>query len=279
MKYPSVYNYVDFRVYLKDLFTFRNSKNKKFSYRFFSRRAGFASPNFLQLILSGKRNLTNESIGKIAKGFGLKKKEREFFENLVFMNQATVHEEKNHYYKKMMSMKGYTKINRLEKDSFEYFSNWYFPVIREIVSLGNRKQTPEQIANLLTPKITPQEADKALKLLLKLGLVKKSNDCWESRDKAITTEPGIKSIILKNYHKEMLRLASESLDRFPAQERDVSALTLSLKNERIIEIKERLAELRKELLEIACSDQDSDRVVQINLQLFPLTTNEIGGKK
>ena len=77
MEYPIVYDYSDYRAFLKDMYLFRKQHTKYFSYRAFANKAGFAAPNFLKLVTSGQRNLTNESIAKVAKGFGLKKRERE----------------------------------------------------------------------------------------------------------------------------------------------------------------------------------------------------------
>jgi len=215
MKCPHVYDYRDYRLFLKDLFYYRKQKNNYFSYRYFAKKAGFVSPNFLKLVTEGKRNLTNTSIAKIAKGFGLKKLEREFFESLVFMNQATSHEEKNHYYKKMMAMNGANPIHKLEKESFDYFSKWYYPVIREIVMFGDRKYSPEQIASFLNPKISVKEVKKALGLLMKLGLIEKNTTGhWEQSDRVVSPRPGVKSLVITNFHKEMLRLARESAAAF-----------------------------------------------------------------
>ncbi len=277
IKCPAVYDYLGYRVFLNDLFLYKKENSKNFSYRYFSQKAGFVSPNFLKLVIDDQRNLTNTSIAKMAKGFGLKKQEREFFENLVFMNQAASHEEKNHYYKKMMAMRGYNKIHKIEKENFEYFSKWYYPVIREIVMFGDRRHTPGQVASLLNPKITVKEAEKALSLLLNLGLIKRDSDgCWQQNDKAVSPGRGVKSLIITNFHKEMLKLATEAIDRHPAAERDISALTLSINNGTVMAIKEKLALFRKELLEFACNDEDSDQVIQVNLQLFPLTKSHIG---
>lgn len=272
MKCPDIYNYLDFRAYLKDLFNYNKKNKKNFSYRYFAMKAGFTSTGFLKLVIDGKRNLTNESIAKIAKGFSIKKREREFFENLVFMNLAKSHEERNHYYQKMISMKGNTKINRIEKARYEYFSKWYYPVIREIVSFGDRRHTPAQIARILNPEITPKQAKIALKLLTELELIKKDeSDCWEKCNKAISTGPEVKSLVVTNFHKEMIKLADESFERHPARERDISALTLSVKKDSMEEIKERVIAFRKELLEYSCTHKNLDEVIQINIQIFPLT--------
>lgn len=271
MECPIVYDYLDYRAFLRDLFEYNKAENKNFSYRYFSRDAGFASPNFLKLVIDGQRNLTNTSIAKIAKGFRLRKQEREFFENLVFMGQASAHDEKNHYYRKMLSVRSYTDSHRLEKASYDYFSRWYYPAIREIITFDDRRHTPKQIADRLNPKITPKEAEKALELLLGLGLIKKdSTGRWEQSDKIISTGPEVRSLVISNYHREMLKLASDSIENCPSEERDITALTLSINREALADIKARMTSLRRELLELAGNDENSDQVYQINLQVFPL---------
>ena len=172
MKRPLVYDYLDYRAFLADMYQFRKQCGVHFSYRWFSQKSGFSSPNYLQLVINGKRNLTNTSIAKIAKGFGLKRREREFFENLVFMNQADTGEEKNHYYLKMLSVTQKNNVRTLEEDQYEYFSKWYYPAVREIVGCENADITPEGIAARLEPAITAQEVRSALKLLHRLKLVK-----------------------------------------------------------------------------------------------------------
>jgi uncharacterized protein (TIGR02147 family) len=274
MEPPNIYQYLDYRAYLKDLFEFRKQKSKNFSYRYFSGKAGFASPNFLKLVIDGERNITNESIAKIAKGFGLNKQEREFLENLAFMNQASDHDGTDHYYKKMMAMRGFVKIHQLEKNRYTYFSKWYYPVVREVIMFGDRKHNPAQIAVMLKPPITPKEAEKALKLLSDLELINQDEDgIWSQNEQAISTGPEVKSLLAAKFHKAMIAKAVEALDRLPAAERDISGVTISINHNRISDIKKKVAAFRKELLELACNDQDPPtQVLQVNLQVFSLSS-------
>jgi len=268
---PLVYNYMEYRLFLQDMYDYQKKNQKKFSYRFFSAKAGFSSPNFLKLVILGLRNLTNESVAKISKGFELKKWEREFFENLVFMNQAKSHDEKNHYYLKMAEAKGYMKIHKLEKASYDYFSQWYHPVIRELISFGSRKYAPDEIAVMVNPPISPKQAKKSLKLLQELNLIKKDGKGrWKKCDKVVSTGPEVKSIILGNYHKEIIQLASEAIDRFSSKDRDISGLTLSVKRDTLPKIKEKIARFREELLELTYDEKDANQVIQVSIQAFPL---------
>jgi uncharacterized protein (TIGR02147 family) len=70
----------------------------------------------------------------------------------------------------------------------------------------------------------------------------------------------------------MMKRASESIELFDHTERDISSLTLALGPNGIVRLKERLAEIRRELLGL--SEQEAGvatQVVQLNLQLFPLS--------
>jgi uncharacterized protein (TIGR02147 family) len=280
MNRPCIFDYIDYREFLKDMFAFKKETTPSYSYRFFSRLAGFSSPNFLKLVMDGQRNLTNTSIAGIAKGFKLKKPEREFFENLVFMNQATDHAEQDHYYRKMIAAKSHGKVKTIEAAQYEYFSRWYLPVIRELAMFGNRRQTAEQMAERLVPTVRAKDIEAALRRLEDLGLIQKDeNGCWKQTDTLVSTGPEVKSLLITNFHKEMLRLAEESIARHPAKNRDITALTISLNKNRLPELKQKIAEFRKDILKEFAMEEDSNQVVQINIQAFPLTKPDDEGEK
>ncbi len=272
MKRPIIYDYQNYRTYLKDMFCYKKYKNKHFSHRAFAKRVGFSSPSSLSRFINGERNLTSSSLAKVVKGFAIKTKEREYFENLVFMNQASSHDEKNYYYQKMMRLKGFSSDHKIEKSHYEYFSKWYYPVIREIISFGSREYTAKEIANILNPKITVQDAEKALKLLLNLGLINKDqDDKWQRNEKGLTTGPEVSSIIITNFHKEMIKLATESFDRHPVDKRDISGVVLNVNSKSINKIKARIDAFRNELMEMALQEDTTNQVFYVSIQGFPLT--------
>lgn len=272
MDRPAVFKFIDYRAYLRAMFDYHKATVRHFSYRYFARKAGFAAPNFIKLVMDGKRNLSSASISKIAKGFTLKKKERDFLENLVLMNQAADHEERNFYYKKMLSLNGDTGAAKIEKEQYEYFSKWYYPVIRELVTFGDRRYTPAEIAAMLNPPITEHEARKALKLLANLKMIRlDAHGCWRQCNDIISTGPEVKSMAVANFHREMIRLGAEAIERVPARERDISALTISIDSGRLTDLKEKIAQFRREILDLAHDEKRPDQVIQMNLQLFPLS--------
>ena len=134
MKKPSVLEYLDYRQFLRDAFGYRKEQSRAFSHRYFAEKARFSSPNFLQLVMTGKRNLTHKSAGQVAEAFEMGKREQEYFESLVFMNQAETQDERNRYFLRLASVRGARSARRIEKAQYDYFSHWYYPVIREVAT-------------------------------------------------------------------------------------------------------------------------------------------------
>src|SRR5262245_50256954 len=104
---PNIYEYLDFRSFLRDMFVFRKQENSAFSFRMFSRTAHLKSSNFLKLVMEGKRNLSSQTIQGFAQALKLSKEETDFFENLARFGQAQGAEEKSRYYEKIVRFKSY----------------------------------------------------------------------------------------------------------------------------------------------------------------------------
>jgi uncharacterized protein (TIGR02147 family) len=277
MKKIDIFEYDNYRVYLKDLYKFYKETKPQFSYRYFSQKAGFRSPNFLQLVIEGKRNLSPESIEKFTNALKLAKKEAEFFRILVHLNQARTVGEKKIYAEQLMQFRPFRYIHPLRQDQYRYYTDWYNIPIRELTTLPEFSEDPAWVARRLIPSISPQQAQKALDLLLQLGLLKRDETGrLVQTDAFISTGDEVMSTSVANYHRTMIEKGAEALDRFPMPDRDISSVTMALSDKNFREIKALIQRFRKELLAIADQDQDPEGVYQVNFQLFPLAK---GAKK
>lgn len=267
----NIYQYLDYREYLRALYTHLKATKPQFSFRFFSKQAGFASPNYLKMVMDGQRNLSQASIIKFREGLKLAKDEAEFFENLVHYTQSKTLHEKNQYYERLASSKAYIKIHRLEKESFDYFSKWYNVAIREMASLKGCRDNPTWIATHLKPTITIAEAQNALNTLTNLGLIEKNGNRLQKAKGNLSTERDLYSVSVANIHKELITKGMESIDRVDGKLRDISALTVAIKEEQIPAVKEMVQNFRRQLHSLLQDDKDADIVYQINIQFFPMT--------
>ncbi len=269
-----LFEYMNFRDFLRDFYEHKRQEHSFYSYRLFSQKAGFSSPNFLKLVIDGKRNLSKESVFKCMRALNLTKPETDYFENLVFFNQSQTLDEKNAYLAKLLKHRKKSEPGRIEESEFEYYSAWYHPVIRELATAKDFRDDFRALGKMIIPAISGDEVQKSVQLLLKLGyIVRSEQGGYEKTSLSLSTGPQVRSVAVANYHKEMLRLASESIERIPAGRRDISSLTLSVSDETYAMLKEKIVAFRRELLSIAEAQPRADIVAQVNIQLFPLSQN------
>lgn len=271
-KHPVIFEYDNYRAYLKDLYTYLKGSTSHFSYRYFSRKAGFRSPNFLKLVIEGKRNLSQESVERFVHALKLRKDEAEFFRALVHLNQAETIDERKHCAEQLMRFRPFRRIHPIRKDQFDYYSKWYHVAIRELTSIAEFSEDPSWVAGALTPPVSPAQARKALELLVGLGLLERDESGrLRQTDSLITTGDEVVSASVADYHREMIKKGGEAIERFPAAKRDVSSVTVAVSEKTFKEMKESIQRFRKELLAMADKDKNPEAVYQINFQLFPLT--------
>ncbi len=267
-----IYNYLDYRRFLKNYYAEqKDKKGSAFSFRSFARQAGLSSPNFLKLVMDGKRNLGPDGIKSFAKALKLSKEDAVYFENLVHFNQCSTDDERNEWYKRLSASKKYREVREIEKDYFVYFSRWYYAAVRELVLLPDFKEDPDWISRRLSPPITVKEAETALELLQKLGFLKRQKGKLVQAEQNITTAREIISLAIANFHRQMIQRAAESIDRTKPERRDISSLTIALSREKFQEAKRRIQEFRRELNVLLSEDASPDSVYQINFQLFNLS--------
>lgn len=272
-KAVDVFQYLDYRAFLRDHYLDRKARGRGFSYRVFSRRAGLRSPNYLKLVIEGERNLTPMMATRFAQACGLQEESASFFENLVAFNQAKNGREREECFARLTGYRRYRTVRRLDLKHAEYHAKWYLPAIRELAARADFRNDPDWIARSLAPVITIQQAKEALKTLLELGLLAEDEDGQlRQSEPLVSTGPELHQVYVAKYHRMMMRRAAASIELFSSDQRDVSSLTLCLGPDGIDRIKQRLRSFRRELLELSELEDDPQQVVQINFQAFPLSS-------
>ncbi len=271
-----VYQYLDYRKLLKDLYQERKTANANFSYRYISLKTGIRSSGYFANILSGKSNISLKLVLKLSQLFGLKRPEAEYFELLVLFNQSKTHDEKNHLFDRILKLKK-SKIKTLLPEYHEYFGNWYYVVIRELLDFHAFSGDYDELARRLSPPITPKEAERAITVLENLGLIQKNpKGVYERLDALVTTGEEVQSTAIVNFQKQTLDLAKRSFDLVPKEARDISTLTVSISSKNLQRIRERIRNVRREILELAKADPFTDTVYQLEFLAFPVTQPKEG---
>ena len=268
-----VFGYRNYRQFLADYYRLRKNTEYGFSYRRFARTVGLRSPNYLKLVAEGARNLTSDMAARFAEACGLKGEGAAYFCDLVAFNQAGSEPERERCYERLRGHRRYRNVFKLDSAHARYHGHWYIPAIRELAASPDFRAEPKWIARRLRPRIAPRDAQRALDVLSELGLLAADDDgVLRQSQPLLSTGEGPLGHHIVSYHRAVLERAAEALELFSREEREFGALTLRITQERFESIKHQLYALRQQLLQDSADDTDATLVVQLNMQLFPLTT-------
>ncbi|MGE0614425.1 MAG: TIGR02147 family protein [Bacteriovoracia bacterium] len=269
---PNVFEYDDYRAFLADFYVHRKEVEAGFSFRNFARRAGLKSPNFLKLVIEGKRNLTEASLQQFLRALRMTRIQADFFSDLVLMSQTENDGVRDQIREKVRKIRLKRRVRALSEQQLNYYTAWYYIPLREMVTHPGFREDPIWIAQHMIPRILPSEAIRGIERLLEMGLLQRNDQGKLVQiDENITTGDEVKSEQVAEFHRSTMRLAAESFDVIPRELRDVSSITCSISEETAAKAKVLIQQFRKDLLAFCSQDAKAERVYQINFQFFPVT--------
>ena len=138
---PSIYGYHDYRKFLKDWLSYKKLSQSNFSLRSIAKTAGVAT-GYINMILSGSRNLSKKGLTKLSPHLGLSKTELSFLNQLRIVSDSELQFERLQALKKIQRFQGYKQINKNEVETYKYLTKWYHVAIREMTALTDFQLNP-----------------------------------------------------------------------------------------------------------------------------------------
>jgi uncharacterized protein (TIGR02147 family) len=267
---PEIYRYYDYHAYLRDYCDWRKVVNGYFSLRYIGGKVGLDA-GLVVRILQGKRPISLKKIPVFVSLLGLSNRRAEYFELLVLYGRAKSDKEAKQYFERLLS---FTTLGgkRVERQKYEFYQEWYYTAIREILSFYPLIDNYDALAAMMVPTITTKDAKKAIELLENLGMIiRKRGGGFELTEKYLTTGDEWRSFAIQRFQQKSIDLASHALESIPKAVRDISTVTLTINRDSMDKIRERVRQFHKEMLEISEQGGLGDQVYQVNLQVFPLT--------
>lgn len=266
-----IIEYIDFRQYMRDFYDERKRRSA-FTWREFSRIAGFSSSAYMKVVCDGASKLSKIGVERVGAAMGLTGFEMDYFRAMVKFGQADSEEKKKAAYGEMLAVAKQYKIRVLSGDLFEYYDSWRNPVLRELAPLMPGA-TPGEIAKKIYVETSAQEVRESLDFLTKTGLLKKKDDgTLVQSESSVKGATDATRLALRGMHRQMSELATPALD-LPKEERNFSGVTMGVSRESYARIVDVLNECRKKIIAIAGEENNIEQVYRVNLQLFPLTRN------
>lgn len=272
MSLPSIYNYLDYRMFLRDWYDAKKAANPRFSHRAFVRRTGQRSPSLLADLIAGRRSMPPKLVKPIAKAMGLDAAQTRFLGRLVDLDRAQTPEQRNEAWDQIAGSRRFRAARQVEGNSFTYVSTWYYPAIRELARRRDFRPDPTWIASTLRPVISVAQARQALAVLFDLGMLERVDDAVRQAEGAVVTPREVAGLAVHNYHRGMLELAGSAIDSFKHTERHYTGVTVCVPESLVPRLKREIAAFAEQVLEM-CDGAEAapQRVHQIQIQLFPLS--------
>jgi uncharacterized protein (TIGR02147 family) len=252
--------------------------NPAFSQRAFARKLGVA-PGFLNEVLAGKKNLSNQTAFKLAARLELSREETEVFCALVQLELTRDLDARRKIIERLrgLNLDGQVPAD-LSVEVFAAIADWYHVAIRNLVELDGARLTPAEAARRLG--ITELEAELALDRLLKLELIER-NEAKPSGYSRTEPHSWIESQApngaLRRFHRQMLAKAMESLETQSNAEKVVATHTLAVPDAAFAEADRLIDEFLLKMAKLAELPGPRTQVYHLGLQYFNLTP--LSGRK
>lgn len=279
---PVLAEYTDFRRFLKDIYDYRRATEgtglRPYSYSTFSAAADIKSPNYLKLIIEGRRNLSEDMIGRFARALRLNRAEAEEFRALVRYGQASQPLERNHFLKELADLRAQRAFDsgHINQRSWEKVPGWIGWVLYAMTEQSNVAFDPSVLEKLFRARATADDIRHSLDKLLTSGDLARgpaNDEVVKARD-LIESPQELPVALIRKLQAELIYLGIESLFRDSPKEREFGAMTVAMTEEEFQQVRFEIRQLRKRLQKdflVKRKSTKGDRVFQLNIQLFPVT--------
>jgi uncharacterized protein (TIGR02147 family) len=279
---PGLGEYTDFRQYLKDVYDWRRTHEstgfRPYSYSTFSAAADIKSPNYLKLIIDGRRNISEDMINRFARALRLQKSELEEFRALVRYGQASEPIERNQFLKTLADLRARRALDsgEITESNWQKVPGWIGWVLYAMSEQSNVKFEPQTLTKLFRAKASPDDIRVSLRKLMESGELARDMETGEvSKGRDLVESPQDLPVpLIRKLQAELIYLGIESLFRDSPKEREFGAMTLSMTEEEFQAVRFELRQMRKRLqrdILVKRKATKGDRVYQMNIQLLPLT--------
>jgi uncharacterized protein (TIGR02147 family) len=280
---PRLAAFTDYRQFLKEFYEYKRAQTRTdlrpYSYATFAAAADIKSPNYLKLIIDGQRNLSSEMAKKFARATGLGREEVEEFLALVDFTQATEPIERNRYLKVLADLRvqQQLKSGEIKAETWEKVPGWVTWVLYALTDQSGVKFEPDRLFELMRGKARPDEIRRCLDRLLESGeLVRDADSGQISKGRELMSgSENVPVALVRKLQAELIYLGLESLFQDQPQDREFGAQTLALTDDEFEILKFELRQFRKRWFKdvsVARKSTKGRRVFQLNIQLFPVTS-------
>jgi uncharacterized protein (TIGR02147 family) len=273
---PQILSYTDYRLLLRDFYHYKKSLKSGFSFRQFAARCGMKSPNYIQLVILGQRNLSNEAAPKVAQALGLRLYEKKYFIALVEFDNAGGTQSESEKRKQILQARSKLVMRQIPADHRAVLNNPHCLVIRELCSLRDFEYSPSWVCNKLAYSISEDTAAQCLSLLSASGHIQQDKTGrWQMSEPHIDTGHNFDEFQVLKFHIETLKVWCQILPNLSKDSRELGVLNIPINSQKIPEFKNRIRNFQDEIIGWLEAEDNPDTLVQLGTYLVPLSKNSV----
>ena len=269
MPETNIYQYVDYRSYLKDRFRWLQTRDNTFSQRKLARTAGFANPGFFNEVIQGRRKLSSAAIDRMGVGLSLEANETEFLRVLVAYTEAKDMGEKEAAHQKLELRRNRHFFRRLNQSQSKYYLDFNYPLVRAAIEACDFRGNYQVLGDFLRPPMQAASVKRYVRDLCEWGLANQDRDGKYQVTHSFLEPPEEMKDALVRLQQAWLSQSVYHLNTVPAAERHVSSALLTVGENTYKAILKQVEKMREEILRMVREDKSADRVVLFNIQVLP----------
>ncbi len=275
---PDIFSYHDHLAFLKEWVAYLKATQSRFSLRALAKVSGLAS-GYLPMVLGGTRPLSAAALAKMIPHLGLSANEQSFLDCLLILGTSESHDARIMALERMKKFGQFRTHNERETAAYHYLTHWYYVAIREMAARTGFKDDPEWVQEQLRFQVSLKEVKEALEFLFKYKYIEKGkNGKILAPTETLNCQGGIYRVGLSHFHREIMRLAGEAIDKVPREERNIMGHTCSLSEKNFLKARTIAEEAIQKIQELTVAEQDGEAVYHMEVALFPLTHKQNGSK-
>lgn len=273
----NVFDFVDFRMFLKDYQAQRQAVDTSFTRSRFCRELGLPNTrSFFNDIVKGTRPLSKTYVERFVIALEMNENEAQYFRVLVEFNQSEIPRERELLFDRLVSLNN-TPKRLISPEEYEFYRHWHHTTIFSLLDVLEFRDDYAALAKRIFPPVSAAQARASITLLKKLGLIHKREDgVWKPTAKTLDSGPYVRNELVQQYQLQCLELSKRAIIRETRVPRNFSTLTLSISRESGALIEDKLQKFKSEVRAIAHRETaPADRVYQLNIQYFPQSLPEV----
>ena len=251
----------------------RIGSNPSYSLRAYSRDLE-VTPSYLSEVLNGKKTLSHKMASKIAPKLGFDSSKQEAFVLLSLIEREKSPPLREALVSSLNRLMGEDfKVTDLEVENFRLISQWYHFPILEMTELVDFNFEPSSIAKKL--EISRYEASSAIERLVALGMLKENEDgSFAKTFKNGVFKSKSKNEAFRQYHKQTIQKALDTVDKTKSESRILSARCFSINPEQLESARQITQKYLEDMANLFAEGDRKTQTYQLNVQFFNLLKEE-----